>query len=391
MKILHINTFDTGGAAIACLRIHQELLNQGVDSHVLVRNKKKKSLVNVYEIWEELNPVQKTAKLIAQKKNNKFNYKKYHNNFNEIERYSPSTSIWDITTNKHYQEADIIHLHWVEDFIDYPSFFEKCDKKIIWTLHDFAPFSDGFHYPVDIQQEYKELLNSNFKIKQLALKNSAIKIVSPSNYLLNQSIKSKLFKAYNHTNIPNGTSTEFVYNSKEDARKKLDFSANQKIILFVSDTINYKRKGFQLLLNALKLLKEENVSLYAVGSGKLNYPGVKCLGEINNEQQLNLIYSAANLFVIPSLNDNYPNTVAEALCSGTPTIGFNVGGIPEMINNSNGIICESLNPSELAKSIIKGLNTDFNYKKISVEAAQKFSITNCAKSYQELYNKEFNR
>lgn len=385
MNILHINTYDTGGAAIACLRIHQELLSQGVNSKVLVRNRKNKNNLNVYEIWEELNAIQKASKFIKQKKFNEVIDKTYNNNFNDTELYSPPQAIWDITKSKLYKEADIIHLHWVAGFLDYTSFFNNCNKKVVWTIHDFAPFSNGLHYPISIDPKYNKLLSDNLKIKTLALKNKNIQVVSPSNYLLEQSKKSNLFKPFNHFHIPNGTSKKFSYIAKKLAREKLGVAPNEKIILFVSDTLNYKRKGLELLIKIIPKLKEHNISLYTVGNGEIDNPDIKCYGEVTNEGKLNLIYASANLFVIPSLNDNFPNTIAEALCSGTPTLGFKTGGIPEMINKNCGELCEKINPEMLLDSIIKTINIDFNYEKLSEDAVQKFSITNCVNSYKDIY------
>ena len=157
MKILIINTYDRGGAANACLRLYQGLLDEGIDASLLLK-KKQKNLPNA-----EILAPQKQKKSILQKLNAKLKTLMRELNLIKKESTSPQLSFlknrpqslelfsfpdsnFDITDSPLYQEADIINLHWVAGFLDYKSFFEKNTKPVVWTLHDMNPFTGGEHY-----------------------------------------------------------------------------------------------------------------------------------------------------------------------------------------------------------------------------------------------------
>jgi glycosyltransferase involved in cell wall biosynthesis len=118
------------------------------------------------------------------------------------------------------------------------------------------------------------------------------------------------------------------------------------------------------------------------------------IGEINNPEQMAIAYQAADLFVLPSLAENLPNTIAEALLCGTPAIGFNVGGIPEMIiNGKTGFLCDEINATNLAITIDRFFNeiNTFSTAEIRNVAVEKYSVKRHAEKYNDLYNKIINR
>lgn len=387
MKILHINTYDTGGAGKACLRLHGALIEQGVESKVLLRNKTQEA-EDVYEIWEEHNSIVKGKKYLEQKNKERKEASiiKKHGFTGEL--FSFPLSIWDITAHPLYEWADIIHLHWVAGFVDYPTFFSKNKKRIVWTLHDEEPFSGGVHYPPPkSDDEYKNLIAEHLKIKETAFLNQDITVVSPSRYLKEKSSKSALFSSYNHFNIKNCTDTKvFNYLEKSAARNQLGLPLDKQIILFVADTMKYPRKGFSLLEEALTDFPLENVLLCTAGKGKINVEsGTLHMGDVASEVQMHLLYAAADLFVIPSLMDNLPNTIAESLCSGTPVVGCNVGGIPEMIEPEFGLLCD-LDARHLSESIKKAMGSAWNRERISELNGRRYSQKKCAEAYLEIYN-----
>ena len=74
--------------------------------------------------------------------------------------------------------------------------------------------------------------------------------------------------------------------------------------------------------------------------------------EICNEEQMAAMYAAADVFVTPSLQDNLPNTIVEAMSCGTPCVGFNIGGIPEMIHHQqDGYVARYCDTHDLAAGI----------------------------------------
>lgn len=390
MKILHINTFNTGGAANSCLRLHQALLLAGIESKVLLRNKTSEKIAEVYEIWDQFNYVRKGQQLLRQKKYDRKNAEVLSQFAPVDELFSFPESIWDLTRHPLFEWADIIHLHWVAGFLDYPSFFETCKKKIVWTLHDEEPFSGGFHYPPSVDASgFTGLIEKSLHIKEAALKGQTIQVVTPSEYLSEESKKSRLFARFDHQVIRYCLDDQvFHYRAKEAARKALDLSTDKQMILFVSDALDYPRKGFASLKKAMELLDNEEVVLCAIGQTdqRESRENVIYLGHVSSEETIAEVYAAADVLVVPSVIDNLPNTVLEAHCCGTPVIGFNSGGIPEMIQPTNGIVCEP-NAQALAAAIKSGLETSWNREEISQLAHEAYAQERCASTYRNLYAK----
>lgn len=389
MKVLHINTYSTGGAAKACLRLHEALLDAGVDSKVLVRNKTVDSTREVYEVWEELNYFEKGKKYLAQKQLEK-KQQKIRNSLGPVdELFSFPESIWDLTQHPLFEWADVIHLHWVAGFVDYKTFFANSNKKIVWTIHDEEPFSGGFHYPPNLSASgYNDLIKEHVSLKENVFKNQVIMVVSPSQFLADKSKESALFSAFDHAVIKNCADTKnYVYQNKETSRKTLGLPLDKKIILFVSDSLGYPRKGYAQLVEATSSLLGETTILCTVGKqkGNENTEGIVHLGSFDSEEKMSLGYAAADLLVVPSLMDNLPNTISEALCCGAPVVAFNSGGIGEMISSENGVLCEP-EPNKLKQEIERALNRNWKRQKISLANIEIYSKEQCASGYLNLYN-----
>jgi glycosyltransferase involved in cell wall biosynthesis len=403
MKILHINTHEWGGAAIAVNRLHKALLRNNVDSTVLYLNrsglktegsqtfllKAKNLLLRVlykYKLKAPLNEQFKTR------------LKKYNNQSQEL--FSLASTDFDITKHSAYQDSDIIHLHWVTGFLDYSTFFKNNTKPILWTLHDENPFTGVCHYSGECIQYLSECSNcpvlkpaivkKSFKekAKSIAFQNK-MTIVTPSNWLKEKSSHSKLFKNYLHYHISNGLDVTILkpYN-KQFAREVFEMPFDKKIFLFVCDDISNTRKGFSILVNAISEISNENVLFYAVGYAKETPSRIKMLGNINDERLLAIIYSAADAFILPSIADNLPNTMLESMACGTPVIAFPIGGIPDAVKHGiTGILCTEQSPESLRNAIISFIDNkfDFDCNKIREYVVQNFNIVTQAQKYQELY------
>ncbi|MFT6923813.1 MAG: glycosyltransferase involved in cell wall biosynthesis [Crocinitomicaceae bacterium] len=393
MKILHVNTYNTGGAAKACLRLHEALLDNGVDSKVLVRNKTVHSTREVYEVWEEMNYIEKGKKYLAQKQLDK-KQQKIRNSLGPVdELFSFPESIWDLTQHPLFEWADIIHLHWVAGFVDYKTFFTNSNKKIVWTIHDEEPFSGGFHYPPNLSASaYNDLIQEHGSLKENAFKNQAITVVSPSQFLADKSKGSALFSGLNHEVIKNCADTQnYFYQDKETSRKALGLPLDKKIILFVSDSLDYPRKGYAQLVEATSPLLNETTILCTVGKHKDDRKAKEIvhLGAFDSDEKMSLAYAAADLLVVPSLMDNLPNTISEALCCGTPVVAFSSGGIPEMLTERNGVLCE-VNVGSLVDGLECGLKMEWDREGISKIGHRLFGQEECAAKYIEVYSKVCN-
>ncbi|MFN3316005.1 MAG: glycosyltransferase [Raineya sp.] len=416
MKILHINTMDYGGAAKACLRLHQGLLLEGVSSKVLFKYKTsqipetyfftppptdfvEKLKNKVIRISQEL----KLLPYLSTQEKLEISLRKQRKG---LEYFSYPFAPTDITKNPLYKEADIIHLHWVADFLDWKSFFAKNCKPIVWTLHDQNPFLGIEHYaerflgidengkpiprkytPQEIAEEKKMI---SFKKKILEKVDNLI-IVAPSKWLMEESQKSEVLGKYPHYHIPYGFPTEiFKPYNKFFCQEILGLPKEKKLILFVADSVDNHRKGFAFLKKALEGIENKEVILCAVGSKASieNKDNLIELGRIQDERLMAMAYSAADVFVIPSLEDNLPNTMIESLLCGTPVVGFPVGGILDVVENGeNGYICENIDVSSLQDTIEKSIYYSFCREEIALKAKEKFSLCVQAKNYIELYKK----
>ena len=318
-------------------------------------------------------------------------------------------SIYKIQDHPLYKSADVIHLHWVSNnFLDYKSFFFNNAKPIVWTLHDMNPFTGGCHFSEDCEGYLQECLNCpqlkgtedpNYTNKMLQGKLDAMKnlqnitIVAPSKWLLNKSKESRLFRNFTHLHIPYGIDSEILKpRDKKYSRELLGIPDNKPVILFVAHAIGNKRKGYEYLIRAIeKLDLKDKVTLCAVG-GKSDSNArseFQELGTFSDERLMSAAYSAADVFVIPSLEDNLPNTVLESLLCGTPVIGFPTGGIKEMIEDGkNGFLCNEISVNALVDKLDQYLREPEALEersKIRSEAVKKYDSQVQVKQYITLY------
>lgn len=413
MNVLHITTSTSGGAGVACIRLHQGLLHTSLNSSVLCLKDYKNigaDVPHIHEFKKGFLPV-----MIRKGKSWLYDQKlksKLKNQLPGYEYFSAIKSGFDITRHAQYKKADIIHLHWVSGFLDFESFFLKNTKPVVWTLHDMFPFTGGCHHADDCQgyktdcnhcPQLKGCPDENFAGKQLGLKKTAINythllnIVTPSSWLHDLSSTSSLFSNFFHSTISNGIDENiFCIGKKTDARKKLNLPQDKKIILFAAGSITNFRKGSHILIDAVKKLKTENAVLVAAGKTNglaADLPIIR-IGEINNPVQMASAYQAADVFVLPSLAENLPNTIAEAMLCGIPAIGFNVGGVPEMIiNGKTGFLCNEINATNLASTIDRFFieKNTFNETAIRNFAVEKYSLNHQSGKYKDLYNKIINQ
>ena len=209
--------------------------------------------------------------------------------------------------------------------------------------------------------------------------------------------KSEIFKDFNVHHIPNGLETNhFKLLGKNLSKDVFGLPKDKKVILFVSENIEVNRKGLKVLLKALQFIDNEEFAIAVVGKGNFEKPkglsqiSIFNLGTIIDERLMAIAYNAADLFVIPSLIDNLPNTAIEAICCGTPVVGFATGGIPDIIQHGiNGYLTEEINAESLAVKIYLGLKNlgEFNCEAISTLAREKYNLQKQARAYLDLFER----
>jgi len=414
MRVLLVNTSERiGGAAIATSRLMEALKNNGIKAKMLVRDKQTdqitvvtldKSWINLWRfIWER----------IIIWKANRFK----RNNLFAVD--IANTGI-DITSLPEFKQADVIHLNWInQGMLSLQKIKKIIDtgKPIVWTMHDMWCFTGICHYSDECMGYlnacgkcpfiYKnnsdnDLSHKIFLKKEKLLYSAHISFVTCSHWLEKKAKESKLLQRFPITCIPNTINTNlFRPTSKNEAREICNLPLDKKLLLFGSLKISDERKGFKYLVEACHLLHDNysdmnNLGVVVFGkqteeiSSLLPFP-IYSMDYISAERQLANIYNAVDLYVTPSLQDNLPNTIIEAMACGIPCVGFDVGGIPEMIDHlKNGYIAKYKSAADLAKGIYWTLS-EGNYNELSKQACKKtincYSESSVAMKYIELYNK----
>ncbi|HET7119413.1 MAG TPA: glycosyltransferase, partial [Hanamia sp.] len=413
-KIVHISTYPKGGAGRAAYRIHKALLKNGMDSHFICLDEKpgdryvsrpspcekkteKISLFNVlkdkikWRLKRHFNII-----IISEKETITKNFKILFPKLNcEIAKLPFSD--YDLLADHFVQNADIIHLHWVANLLDYPSFFKNVNKPVVWTLHDMNPFQGMFHYKEDEEKNNAVASSLDKKVKTIKRKsirniNVKLSIVTPSHWLLDAAVRSKVFKNVKGYHIPYPLDMEiFSPVPNGSFRDALNIPKDHIIFLFVAQSTGNHRKGFDLLLEALKKINQENISLLVIGNSdnwQVNGLNVILLGSIEDERTLSKYYSMADAFILPSLEDNLPNVMLEAMACGTPVISFDVGGMSEIIKNGfNGMKAKSMNFMGLANVLTEFINSKENYNRERIRnyALENFSEKIIAEKYKVVY------
>lgn len=417
MKVVHLNTSDTGGAAMAAINLHLALLEQGVGSHLLTLNRTRTDLPGHAAVDPFLlrgTPIRdrllykarralELSGLVDDRSNTPFN-RNLRTDPGGLEIFTLPYSWFDVLQHPLVQQADLVHLHWVGyGMIDHRRFFGRCTKPIVWTMHDMNPFTAGSHHTdgdlgfregpdrsPQLRQPHMAARYWNYKHAAVApLPPARLKLVAPSQWLAAHAESSAMFRGRRVAVIPNGFDTAvFRQQDRSAAREALGLPRNDAVILFNAQDVDNPRKGMPLLLEALQGNGLGHARLLCIGSpGKLARTdrSIHFTGQLNDTSTIARCYAAADLFVLPSLAENLPNTVAEAHLCGIPVVAFRVGGIPEQVHAGNGLLAEPRNVADLGQSIAKALRTSWNNAAIAVEAAARYDRRTVAQAYRTLY------
>ena len=328
--------------------------------------------------------------------------------------FSDDRSEYGATLLKQLPSSDLINLHWVANFLDYQSFFSQLprDVSVVWTLHDMNPFTGGCHYnggcsrytqgcgacPQLGSHMLKDLTHKIWQRKRKAfakLVSDRLHIVTPSVWLAEEAKRGPLLGRFPISTIPYGVNTKvFSPQDPSIARAALDLPRNAKVVLFIAVSTVKRRKGFVYLAEALSGLKKiPNLLVVSLGHGKPTiYSDIAHLhlGHIDNERLLSLVYSSAEVFAIPSLEDNLPNCVLESMSCGAPVVGFNVGGIPDMVRQGDtGLLVPPQDASALRAAIAELLQNPAKRTEMAENcrriATEEYSLEVQAQRYVDLY------
>lgn len=364
MKVLHIAAWDHGGAGNAAYRLHQSLLEIGVDSHFLCYAKKKEDstvhgIIGLGSNISTQNQTSSYSPMFTEHFKRWTNYKSLPGADTSIELFSDTVTDLKLLDLPIIQQADVLNFHWMPGLLNMAELPQLSQhKKIVWTLHDMNAFTGGCHYADDCNlyqtqchscpqigqnrpNSGEDLASSMYQLKKKVYDLSSFHVVSPSQWLGQCASESSTFKGKPIDIIPYSLDVSiFQPMDKTQCRRDLNLDIHSKYLLFTAASASTKRKGFDYLVNSLRELPQElhGIKLLVMG----NYqPGsirncpleIIPLGHLSDVHTVAKVYSAADVFAIPSLEDNLPNVVLEAQACGTPVVGFDIGGIPDMVTH----------------------------------------------------------
>ncbi len=413
MKVLNISSFDlSGGAARAAYRVHDGLNNIGVDSQMLVRIKS-----------SDDNKVISTSRTLLGKVVGRLKaeldflpLKQYiQHNVPKRNTYSLQWVPDWIAPQVAQINPDIINLHWVCDGYLKVETLEKFHKPIVWTLMDMWPFTGGCHYsegclryldtcgtcPQLHSHKEADLSRQIWQRKVKAWKNLNLTIVTPSSWLANCARSSSLFKNHRVEVIPFALNTQtYKPVDKKVARAILNLPPDKHLVLFGAiNATQDQRKGFHLLQAALKTLSQsewsDKIYLNIFGSSQPEKPvdlGFETIyqGKLNQDILLALVYSAADLMVVPSIEEAFGQTASESLACGTPVVAFSGTGVADIVDHQqNGYLAKPYEIEDLARGIAWVLEDKDRHQELCIQARLKaereYSLEIQAQRYLSLF------
>jgi len=371
MKVIHVTYSGAGGAGIAARRSHEALTAAGVKSHLLCarnapsgcdllgrrRLRKCWHAINYqYEKWRRRKLPSEDQCLRSASLFPGFMLK-------EIEAFSP----------------DIVNLHWINSGTLSVSEIQKINVPVVWTLHDMWPLTGSSHCAGSMLEPWRQAgmphafatLDPTEYCRELEASHAdkmrckPEAMISPSRWMHNQVGKAEFTADKETPRIPNCLNLETFYpvKDKAKAKRKLGLPEDKNVLLFVSSWANNPIKGFDLLDQAFSNVAEVDrrscvIAMLGAHGGESNMHGIPIfhLGNRVGDQEVAVVYQAADIFLCPSREDNYPNTVLEASACAVPTVAFDIGGLPDLIDHQvSGMLAEPYNPIEFATCIVDAL------------------------------------
>lgn len=324
----------------------------------------------------------------------------------------------NITKHQGLSSTDIVHfhnIHWHSKNLALRHLRDISHQKpAVWTLHDMWPLTGHCIYSFGCERwktgcgncphldvyirVRRDTTAALWQIKERIYGESSLTLVSPSKWLANLVADSPLLKRFRIEHIPNGIDTK-IFKPCDAARGKLlpqqEFVGHQ-VVLFASPSLDDPRKGYNFFEEAMLALYDhffvKNLLIMTFGSGHVTkrlssrFPTIE-MGKIDDTHTMAQIYSAADLFVMPSLYDNLPNMILESLACGTPVACFNTGGIPEIVKHGyNGYLARHKDVGDLAVGIMETLHASKEMRSNSVATISKsFTVDLQVRRHLDLY------
>lgn len=391
MKVLHISINDFMGAGLCAYRINKALQDKGIDSKMLVvyKHSQDSSVISFGTFRMTLNRIiNRILYYLSIDISDENILYKLSRKSNTV--YSMPLSHFDISNHPLVKDADIIHLHWINGLVDYPIFFKKMKKPIVWTLHDENLFCGISHYS-NLMDEHNPYEIKYQQVKHDSLKSvNNISVVFLSKYFFDKFSNAKIISHAKKYIINNSVDcNHFNIIDKINARRLLSLKEDYIYFLFIAFDIAETRKGLNILIEAIEKLNNPIFRILAIGKCH-NFYGhllVKTFGLIDNAEKMSTIISASDYFVMPSMQEAFAQTPIEAMACGKPAIVFPVSGTEELITKENGVRCNGFSVNSLLDGIRQAMLIKYDSNAIRNDVVNRFSPMLIADKYIDVYNK----
>lgn len=424
MKVAIVCTSAGGGAGIAALRLHQGLIRGGVESTVFAFRGQSDRQQGIVRVQRTISgSLSRLSQSVFNFPGGSLDKSTLATPVESCELFSDCRSVNGRALPRLLQGFDIVNLHWVARFVDLPRFFSQFAGRvpIVWTLHDMQAFTGGCHYSVGCEKYRTECHHchqlkhsgpndASHQIFQARIRgmeclaDSDLHVVAPSRWLVKESASSAALGRFSVSHIPYGLDISVLApGDRVAARSRLQLPIDRPVLLFVADSTGNPRKGIDLLYEAIGILADRFPDLHLAVVGQSHsaealgpFPErVTMLGSVSDVGKLAEIYGAADLFVVPSREDNLPNTVIESIACGTPVVGFRCGGIPDMVREGiTGWLASSIDSSSLSDTIARALlelrdpAVERGFRRRCREVAcSEYRLEIQASRYQELFSR----
>ena len=410
-----LNTATTGGAAVAADRLHRGLLAFGVESllwHKPLKSGEAGSEFSGQPLDLAEPRWQHPIRALATKFTDRHALKRRPSGF---ELYTTPWRGSATPFDGSRLRGDVLHLHWVNRWLDWQSFFGTLPPQhpVVWTLHDMNPITGGCHH-ADHCDAFRsgcgncpqlakrssvasDISREGFDLKCKAYQNQNLHIVTPSQWLERHARASLLTTGATVQTIYNGLDLqEFQPRNQSLSRQELGLPADVTVIAFGAASLANRRKGTHEFYQAISLLPDPS-KVVCLGFGDPSgipsngeLPEIRSTGFLRTPEALARVYSASDFFVMPSLGENMPQTVVEAMACGIPTVAFSVGGIPEIVRpGKTGLLASLQDCEELAQQIQWMIDHPLERKAMGSRSRQlvcdEFDLDRQTEKYVNLY------
>lgn len=414
MKVVHLNASDKGGASIVAQRLNAAL-NQytTVSSQHLIFDSSRSDLPET-QVWANT-PLRKLRALVNHALD-KFDFLQYERDPSMRFQFNHARIGVDISEHPLILDADIIHIHWIlKGFLSFDSLKKllSLGKPVVWTCHDLWPFTGGCFYLRNCEELKKGCGNCFYLSNSENMDSSRLWLyqksqlftipnlfwVSPSSWVIDQVRDSILFKQNGPIKkIPNPVNvlTLKVLNQNEKVieRENRGLDPNKFTLLFSAAFIDNPVKGFVDFCNIIRMLPCDTIQAVVIGKSKhkidLPIPFLNT-GYLSDLNEIQTLFSLVDVYITSSTEETFGMTVAESLASGVPVICYDVGALPELIDNGvNGFVYPKGEWKQMAEGVVKLIDNPELLAEFSANARSKAEVyydeAKVSQQYADLYH-----